>query len=105
MAHFAQLDDNNLVMQVIVIDNSSILDELGKESEALGIQICKSIFGENTKWLQTSYNNKFRGVYAGIGFTYNPELDIFIQPYYEPAISEPTPNDLLVNQGKYDNSI
>ena len=48
MAHFAQLDDNNIVTQVIVVANEELLDN-GVESEEKGIAFCKSLFGENTK--------------------------------------------------------
>jgi hypothetical protein len=77
MAHFAQLNDENIVTQVIVISN----DILGNpESESAGILFCKSLFGQDTNWVQTSYNANFRGKYAGIGDTYNTELDVFVAP-------------------------
>lgn len=81
MAHFAQLDDNNVVTQVIVIDNAELLDN-EVESEAKGISFCQSIFPE-TRWLQTSYNGNFRKNYAGVGFTYDAQRDAFIpqQPF------------------------
>jgi len=78
MAHFAQLDENNKVINVIVIDNNVTHDEDGVEQEALGIAFCKSLFGENTKWLQTSYSNNKRGVFGGIGMTYDEINDVFI---------------------------
>lgn len=78
MAHFAQLDDNNIVTQVIVVNNNELLDENGHESEAKGIEFCQSLFGGN--WKQTSYNANFRKNYAGIGFTYDSARDAFIQP-------------------------
>ena len=69
MAHFAEIDSNldNVVLRVLVIGNDDILDENGEESEALGITYCKSLFGEETEWVQTSYNNNFRKNYAGAG--------------------------------------
>ena len=70
MAHFAQLDSNNLVTRVIVVDNDKIRDGYGNESEEVGIAFCKSLLGDDTNWKQTSYNNNFRGNYAGIGMTY-----------------------------------
>jgi len=82
MAHFAQLDNNNLVIQVIVVSNDDILDDEGNESEQMGIEFCKSYFGQNTVWKQTSYNKKFRGKYAGIGCIYDEVLDKFINPNY-----------------------
>ena len=54
MAHFAQLDENNIVLQVNVISNGDILDENGNESEEMGIQLCKDLVGQDTKWVQTS---------------------------------------------------
>jgi hypothetical protein len=83
MAHFAQLDQNNVVKQIVVIRNEDILDENGVEKEAIGIHILKTLYGPNTVWKQTSYNNSIRSKYAEIGGTYSPEYDIFIarQPY------------------------
>lgn len=78
MAHFAQLDENNIVTQVIVVNNNELLDENGQESEAKGIAFCQSLFGGN--WKQTSYNANFRKNYAGIGFTYDLVRDAFISP-------------------------
>lgn len=78
MAHFAQLDDNNTVVQVIVVNNNELLDENGQESEAKGIEFCQSLFGGD--WKQTSYNANFRKNYAGIGFTYDSVRDAFIPP-------------------------
>lgn len=78
MAHFAQLDNNNKVLQVIVINNNELLDQDGNEIEQKGIDFCKSLFGQNTKWVQTSYNASFRGKYAGINDKYDEINDIFI---------------------------
>lgn len=80
MAHFAQLDENNLVLQVVVVSNNDCLDESGNESEKVGIEFCKTLFGENTIWKQTSYNANFRKNYAGIGFKYDGKFDAFIEP-------------------------
>jgi hypothetical protein len=79
MAHFAQLDENNVVTQVIVVANEELLLD-GVESEAKGVIFCKSLFGEDTKWKQTSYNGNIRKNYAGIGFKYDSALDAFIAP-------------------------
>ena len=78
MAHFAQLDDNNVVTQVIVVSNNELLDASGVEREELGIGFCQRLFGGN--WKQTSYNHNFRKRYAGVGYTYNAELDAFVPP-------------------------
>ena len=82
MAHFAEIDSNldNVVLRVIVIGNDDILDENGEESEALGIAYCKNLFGEETEWVQTSYNNTFRKNYAGSGWMYDEGRDAFIPP-------------------------
>ena len=78
MAHFAQLDENNVVTQVIVVSNNELLDASGVEREEMGIGFCQRLFGGN--WKQTSYNHNFRKRYAGIGYTYNAELDAFVAP-------------------------
>ena len=91
MAHFAKLDSNNIVTQVLVVGNNDLIkkewwDPLGlftgkKESEKVGIAFCQNHCGDpNSKWAQTSYNavggkpgdgeRSWRGNYAGIGFTY-----------------------------------
>lgn len=79
MAHFAQLDENNIVTQVIVVHNNDCqLD--GEENETVGIVFCKSLFGQDTKWKQTSYNGNMRKNYAGKGYTYDADRDAFIPP-------------------------
>jgi hypothetical protein len=80
MAHFAELNSDNIVLRVIVVDNERLLNENGVEEESIGIQYCKSLFGENTIWLQTSYNGNFRKRYAGIGCYYDQSRDAFIYP-------------------------
>lgn len=77
MAHFAELDETNIVKQVIVIHNNELLDN-GAESEAKGAAFCQSLFGGT--WVQTSYNGNIRKNFAGIGFTYDPIRDAFIAP-------------------------
>lgn len=83
MAHFAELDNNNIVTRVIVINNNELLDKDGNEVEQKGIDFCKTLFGQDTQWVQTSYNGNFRKNYASGGGTYNKELDAFIakKPY------------------------
>ena len=84
MAHFARIDDG-IVREVIVIGN----DDCGgcdfPESESIGQAFIASI-GLTGEWRQTSYNGNFRGTYAGMGFTYDPNLDEFIAP---PQTEEP----------------
>jgi hypothetical protein len=77
MAHFAKLDENNRVEQVIVISNDNTHDADGVEQESLGITFCKTLFGEDTNWVQTSYNGSTRGKYAEVGDIYNPTINTF----------------------------
>jgi len=102
MAHFAQLDQNNQVIQVIVINND-VITANNQEQEQLGIDFCKSLYGSHTNWLQTSYNQSFRYNFAGIGFTYDPANQAFMQPkpfdswaldnQYQWQAPTPYPND------------
>lgn len=80
MAHFAQLDEQNKVIQVIVVSNDVINNLPFPESEPLGVDFCQSLYGENTVWKQTSYNGNFRKIYAGIGHLYDATVDEFIPP-------------------------
>jgi hypothetical protein len=64
MAHFAKIEDG-IVRQVIVVNNEVLLDENNVEQESIGAQFCQDTFGGT--WVQTSYNDNFRGKYAGIG--------------------------------------
>lgn len=78
MSHFAELDENDIVLRVVVVHNNELLDENGNESEEKGIIFCKNHFGENTVWIQTSYNENFRKRFAGIGLKYDRQRDMFI---------------------------
>lgn len=82
MAHFAELDANNIVLRVVVVHNNELLDN-GQESEAKGIAFCQSLFGGT--WVQTSYNANFRKNYAGVGFTYDATRNAFIPPKPYPS--------------------
>lgn len=66
MAHFARVEDG-VVREVIVVSNDVIIDSDGVEQEQLGIDFCKSLYGQDTEWVQTSYNGNIRGRYAGVG--------------------------------------
>ena len=93
MAHFAQIDSNNIVTRVVVVPN----DQEQRGQEYLAIDL-----GLGGTWIQTSYNNNIRNVYAGIGYIYNADLDVFITPkpypswtlnssgYWEPPVSRPS---------------
>ena len=78
MAHYAQLDANNVVTQVVVIDNRDTADANGVEKEHIGAAFCERLFGGT--WKQTSYNGKIRKNYAGIGYTYRSDIDAFVAP-------------------------
>lgn len=83
MAHFAEINENNIVTAVYVVANEELLDN-GIEVEQKGIDFLKNTFNNpNGKYVQTSYNNRFRNVYASIGSVYNETRDIFIplKPY------------------------
>ena len=66
MAHFAKIEDG-VVAQVIVVNNEVLDNAKGLDGEAKGIAFCKSLYGEDTEWVQTSYNASFRGKFAGTG--------------------------------------
>lgn len=79
MAHFAKLDDNNVVLAVHVVNNSELLDAEGNESEARGVEFLVSLYGGGN-WKQTSYNGNFRKHYASVGFVYHADIDAFVPP-------------------------
>lgn len=83
MAHFAKLDQNNIVLAVHVVVNDVIIVD-GQESEQAGINFLTQLHGY-PYWKQTSYNATFRKHYAGIGYTYNETLDAFIPPQPFPS--------------------
>jgi hypothetical protein len=96
MAHFAQLDSNNVVIQVIVVDNKDTADAFGVEKEYIGAAFCERVLGGT--WKQTSYNGNFRGRYAGIGYTYDAQLDEFIAPFVEAPATPSTDLNALTSQ-------
>lgn len=77
MAHFAELDEDNIIKRVIVVHNNELLVD-NKESETKGIEFCKSLYGENTKWVQCSYNSNFRSFYPSAGDYYDKDNDVFV---------------------------
>jgi hypothetical protein len=83
MAHFAELGENNVVLQVIVVDNKDIKDTFGVEQEEIGIAFCRNLLGGT--WKQTSYNASFRKNYAGVGYTYDSVRDAFLPPKTYPS--------------------
>jgi hypothetical protein len=88
MANFAQLNDDNIVIQVIVVNNDVITFD-GIESEQAGINFCSNLLGG--RWIQTSYNSNIRKNYAGIDYLYDPIRDAFIPP-------KPTEGEWVLNE-------
>ena len=82
MAHFVKIE-NGIVTNGVVVHNNELLVD-GVEVESKGAEFCTNLFGGT--WIQTSYNNNFRGRYAGIGYTYDAVLDEFIAPVFEEPI-------------------
>jgi len=89
MAHFAKIEDG-VVTDIIVVDNSDILDSEGSESEDIGKTFCSNLLGG--EWVQTSYNSNIRKNYASIGGTYDSTKDAFIpiKPYPSWVLNETT---------------
>ncbi len=82
MAHFAKLDENNIVLEVVVVNND-VLDPENEEQS--GILFLHDLYRDNATWVQTSYNHKFRKQYAGIDSIYDPNADVFIAPQPFPS--------------------
>jgi len=99
MAHFAELDSNNIVLRVLCLENFVIENEQGDRVEQLGIDFLQNLYGSNTIWAQTSYNTRagiyyvqgtndvspdqskaFRKNYAGIDYSYDLSRNAFINP-------------------------
>ena len=80
MAHFAKLDSNNVVIEVNVVNNA-VLDP--NDEEASGVKFLTSWSNGYSNWVQTSYNGNIRKQYAGVGYTYDADDDVFVcpQPY------------------------
>ena len=116
MAHFAKLDDNNVVLQIDVVMDSDCLDGSGNESESVGITFLNNLTG-HSNWKQTSYNTyrnahkdggtPLRKNYAAVGGTYDSTNDCFWSPKPFPSwvknttvwdwvapVAEPTPSEL-----------
>lgn len=83
MAHFAKIDDQKNVLEIVVVNNDDVGNLPFPESEPVGIAFCKSVFGDDTDWLQTSYNGNFRRQYAQVGGFYYPQQNVFVgvKPY------------------------
>ena len=97
MSHWAELDQNNKVIRVLVGDNN---DPAGDE----GYQWLIDNLGGT--WIKTSYNSNIRGTYAGIGYSYNPDEDIFVTPQPYPSWTRSgsfwnAPTPMPVEEGKF----
>ena len=77
MAHFAKIEDG-VVTQVVVVDNKDTSDASGVEKEYIGAAFLERLLGGT--WKQTSYNGNMRKNYAGIGYTFNADIDAFVPP-------------------------
>lgn len=111
MAHFAELDHNNVVLRVIVVDNRDTSTPNGTEKESIGVAFCERLFGG--RWVQTSYNGKIRKRYAGAGMIYHEGTDAFISPSpfpswtldsetatWVPPVPKPTEGDYAWNEAE-----
>ncbi len=108
MAHFSQLNDSNEVITVNVIADADCLDGDGNESEAVGIAFCQSLWGADTTWKQTSYNETIRKNFGTVGTTYDSTRDAFIliKPWNSWVLNESTckwkaPVDQPDNENSY----
>ena len=91
MAHFAKINDDNVVIDVNVLNNQEVsiskkeeddgfITITTVESEKKGVEFLTAWSGGHTKWRQTSYNNSFRNRYCGVGYFYDAETETFIDP-------------------------
>lgn len=84
MAHFARIDASSIVTEVIVISNDNCGGGTFPASEPIGQAFITSPHPDGLAldgvWRQTSYSGSFRGTFAGLGFSYDPALDIFVPP-------------------------
>lgn len=107
MAHFAEINTDNIVIRVVVVDNGVITID-GQESEQEGIEFLQGLYGGGT-WVQTSYNGSFRKNYAGVGFEYDSDRDAFIppRPYDSWSLDEETclwvpPSEMPADENIYE---
>jgi hypothetical protein len=78
MAYFAEIDQNNIVKRVISVNDNECKDQYGNENESIGALFCHKLLGGT--WIQTSYNARIRGKFAGVGDIYDSATDTFISP-------------------------
>ena len=79
MAHFAEIDENNIVTRVLVVNNDILLDENDNEIEQKGIEFLQSIFS-GSNWVQGSYNGNFRKYFPEIDYIWDADNDVFYGP-------------------------
>ena len=84
MAHFAELDDTNTVVRVVVVHNDVTTID-GVEDEQRGIDFLADLHPDSGRWVQTSFNHNTRTRYAGVGSTYDEASDAFITPQPHPS--------------------
>ena len=107
MANFAELNENNVVVNVLYVNDSECLDENGIEQESIGISYLKNLFGQDVKYVQTYLAGNVRKMLAGIGYIYDEQADVFHeqQPFPSWSIDSnfdwqpPTP--MPVDENKY----
>jgi len=80
MAHYAELNKNNEVIYVVYVDNEIITDRNGNELDQLGVDHLHFHHGSHRKWIRTSYRGNFRGNYAGVGYIYRKDINMFVLP-------------------------
>lgn len=98
MAHFAELDNDNKVIRVVVIDNKDCQDANSNEVESIGVAFCKKLWGGI--WIKTSYNSNIRGKFAGVGDIYDEVNDEFYTPAPDPLTVISTPVEQTAIEGE-----
>jgi hypothetical protein len=85
MAYFAEIDEDGTVLQVIAVSNNDAPDPAPTNSEAIGQAFIANVLGLPGEWRQTSFNHSFRKRFAGIGWRYDADADVFIDPQPFPS--------------------
>jgi hypothetical protein len=85
MAYFAELDDDGTVLQVISVSNTDAPDPAPANSEPLGQAFIADVLGLSGTWVQTSWSGSIRKTFAGIGWRYDSDADVFIAPQPYPS--------------------
>lgn len=113
MAHFAEIDDNNVVQRVIVVSDRNTSDSEGNESEDIGVAYCRSLYGPDTDWKQCSFSHRIRKVFPSVGMLYSSSMDLFHLPrphaswtlnseaLWVPPVTEPGLTQEQIDQGYF----